>query len=138
MRILALTTVFALMATSAFAQQRPLVTQDPETIGAGRVLVEGGIEYDRDAIYPVSGLQGNLLRMPMLGVSIGLSSIAELQIDRVSHDHLTITQRRPGPLSGLMTVSGTTTGDFDDIIVGTKIRVASEGTRRPAFGIRFA
>ena len=27
----------------ASAQQRPLVTEDPETIGAGRMLVEAGV-----------------------------------------------------------------------------------------------
>ena len=138
MRTFFVTSVLLLFAAGAFAQQRPLVTQDPETIGAGRVLIEGGIEYDRDAIYPVSGLKGNLVKLPMLGVSIGLSSIAELQIDHASHDHLSITSRRVAPLSSLVTATGTTTGDFDDLIVGTKVRVMSEGARRPAFGLRFA
>ena len=32
----------------ASAQQRPLVTEDPEPIGAGRVLIEGGIDYAHD------------------------------------------------------------------------------------------
>jgi len=138
MRTLFITTLFVLFAAGAFAQQRPLVTQDPETIGAGRVLFEGGIEYGRDAIYPVSGLKGNLFKVPMLGISVGLSSIAELQIDHASHDHLSITSRRPAPLSGLVTATGNTTGDFDDLVVGTKVRVLSEGARRPAFGLRFA
>ena len=66
------------------AQQRPLLTEDPETIGAGRVLLEGGVEYDDDAVYPVSGLRGDLLRLPLVGVSIGISSIAEIQIDQAS------------------------------------------------------
>ena len=47
------------LAADAHAQQRPLVTEDPETIGAGRVLVEAGFDYARDALYPVSGLNGN-------------------------------------------------------------------------------
>jgi len=138
MRTLTITSLFLLLSASAFAQQRPLVTQDPETIGAGRVLFEGGIEYDRDAIYPVSGLKGTLFKVPMLGVSVGLSSIAELQIDHASHDTLSITSRRAAPLSGLVTATGSTTGDFDDVIVATKVRVLSEGARRPAFGLRFA
>ena len=138
MRTLSITVTIVLFAAAAFAQQRPLVTQDPETIGAGRVLIEGGIEYDRDANYPVSGLKGNLFKVPILGVSVGLSSIAELQIDHASHDHLSITSRRAAPLSGLVTATGTTTGDFDDLIVATKVRVLSEGARRPAFGLRFA
>ena len=61
----------------ASAQQRPLVTEDPETVGSGRILVEAGIDYERDAKYPLSGLDGNLLVVPTIGVSIGISSIAD-------------------------------------------------------------
>ena len=60
------------------AQQRPIVTEDPETIGAGRVLLEGGIEYGSDLEIPIYGLKGDLWRLPSLGVSIGLSSIVEV------------------------------------------------------------
>ena len=44
--------VMALVAVPAFAQQRPLVTEDPEVVGAGRVLLEGGIDYGRDVLFP--------------------------------------------------------------------------------------
>ncbi len=63
-----------LLPQTAFAQQRPLVTEDPETVGAGRVLVEAGADYARDAVFPVSGLEGHLLRFPLIGLSIGVSS----------------------------------------------------------------
>ena len=61
-------------AASVAAQQRPLVTEDPETIGSGLVLIEGGFGYANDAPFPVSGLEGNLIQVPQLGVSFGLSS----------------------------------------------------------------
>ncbi len=32
------------LTSPAWAQQRPLVTEDPETIGAGNVLIEGGVD----------------------------------------------------------------------------------------------
>ncbi len=38
---------FAMAASRAGAQQRPLVTEDPETIGAGLVLLEGGFDLQR-------------------------------------------------------------------------------------------
>jgi len=79
----------------ASAQQRPLVTEDPETIGAGQVLVEGGFEYDRNVEYPVSGYEGQLLRFAVLGVNFGVSSIAEVQVDGGLHDRLTVTKRDP-------------------------------------------
>ncbi len=127
-----------LAAGRAFAQQRPLITEDPETIGAGRVLVEGGIEYDRDVVYPVSGLQGHLLRVPIAGASIGVSSIAEIQIDQVSFQRLHITSQQPAPLTDLFTATGSSTSDSEDILIGAKIRLAPEGAARPAFGFRFA
>lgn len=138
MRIAVVSALVFLAAVPVYAQQRPLVTEDPETIGAGRVLVEGGIEYDRDVKYPVSGLQGHLARVPLIGTSIGISSIAEIQIDQASFSRLKITDRRPAPLADMVTVTGPTASDSDDLIIGTKVRLAPEGTRRPAFGFRFA
>jgi hypothetical protein len=43
------------LAPAAFAQQRPLTTEDPEPIGAGRLLVEAGFDYARAATFPASG-----------------------------------------------------------------------------------
>ena len=129
-----------LAAAPAAAQQRPLVTEDPEVIGAGLVLLEGGIDVSRDILYPASGLQGNLLRLPTLGVSLGISSIAELQIDGGLYQRLSITHTGVGaaPLANLLDVTGSRTSDFEDIVIATKIKVLSETASRPAFGLRFA
>jgi hypothetical protein len=138
-RTLTAATLTLLAVTSpAWAQQRPLVTEDPETIGAGNVLVEGGVDVAHDVFYPVSGLQGNLVRLPTLGLSFGLSSIAELQIDGGLYNRLSITSRAPAPLSGMLDVTGNTTSDVEDIVLGTKIRVLSETETRPSVGVRFA
>lgn len=122
----------------AAAQQRPLVTEDPEPIGAGRVLVEGGLDVGHNQEFPASGLKGNLWRVPTIGISVGLSSIAELQIDGAPYQQLTITQRRDAPLTSLVTATGTSTHDVDDIVLATKIRILAESDSRPAIGIRFA
>jgi hypothetical protein len=128
------------MATAAGvqAQQRPLVTEDPETIGAGLILIEGGFDSFRGVSYPLSGLEGNLMRFPSLGISFGISSIAELQIDGGPYQRLAITDRVGGPLDHLMTFTGDTTSDVQDIIVATKIRFVSEGPGRPALALRLA
>ena len=125
-------------AVPAAAQQRPLVTEDPEVVGAGSVLIEGGFDYGRDILYPASGLKGNLLRVPLLGVSLGISSIAELQIDGGFYNRLSITNRVSAPLAGMMNFTGNSTHDVEDIVVATKIRVVAESPSHPAFGIRFA
>jgi hypothetical protein len=127
------------LAAPALAQQRPLVTEDPEPIGAGRVLIEGGFDLAHDYQNPVSGLKGNLITIPTIGISIGLSSIAEFQIDGGIYNGLSITSRNPNaPLASLLTVTGDSTHDVSNAVLGTKIRILSEGASRPAIGIRFA
>ena len=126
-------------ALPALAQQRPLQTEDPETIGSGRVLIETGIDYDRDTFLPVSGLRGNLLTMPEFGVSLGVSSIAEIQIDWGIYQKLRITEQVAGaPLAHLVQTDGESTDDFGDIHIGAKVRLLSETAGRPAIGSWFS
>ncbi len=91
-----------------------------------------------DVVYPASGLTGNLLRLPTLGVSFGFSSILELQVDGGFYDRLNITKIVPAPLSDKLELTGEDTTDVEDVVVATKIRVVSEGPGRPSFGIRLA
>ena len=137
-RTLLASALMLLMPLAASAQQRPLVTEDPETIGAGRLLIEAGFDYGRGVAYPTSGLEGNLLRVPLIGVSFGVSSIAEIQIDGGLFNRLAITEREPAPLADMLTVTGDSTSDVEDLSIGMKIRVAAETASRPAFGVRFA
>lgn len=127
-----------LMSTSVQAQQRPLVTEDPEPIGAGRVLLEVGLDYNRDVLFPVSGLTGNLRKLPLIGISFGVGSIAEIQIDGGLWNSLSITNRAQAPLSSLVTATGDKTSSVEDIVVGAKVRIAGEGVARPSIGARFA
>ena len=127
-----------LLPLSASAQQRPLVTEDPETIGTGRILTEFGFDYGKDVSYPASGLEGNLLRLPLIGISIGVSSIAEVQIDGGFYNRLSITERNVAPLSDMLTATGDSTSDVEDWSMGMKVRLLSETARRPTFGFRFA
>ncbi len=123
----------------AAAQQRPLVTEDPETVGEGQVLVEGGIEYQRGAEFPASGLKGNLLRVPLVGVSVGVSSIAEIQVDGGLANHLSITERVPAPLTPSLDIADAdSTSAAEDLVVGAKVRFVTETETRPGFGVRFA
>lgn len=131
--------VVLLLAGPAAAQQRPLTTEDPETVGGGNILIEGGFDIQREVPYPVSGLEGNLLRLPTLGVSFGLSSIAELQIDGGFYNRLDVTARdRTAPLAGLLDFTGDRTTDVEDITIATKLRFVSETASRPAIGLRLA
>ena len=141
MRLRVLSAVFSLVicAGSASAQQRPLITEDPEPIGAGRVLLEAGFDAAHDYQNTVSGLKGNLISVPTIGVSIGLSSIAELQIDGGIYNSLSIGSRNANaPLASLLTFTGASTHDVSNAVIATKIRILGETASRPAVGIRFA
>jgi hypothetical protein len=138
-RILFVAVTLACLPAVAAAQQRPLVTEDPEAIGGGRVLLETGVDYGRGVDYPVSGLTGQLLRVPLIGVSVGISSIAELQLDGGLYNRLSITEQNPAaPLANLVTATGESTSSVEDLVVATKIRILGETAGRPAFGLRLA
>ena len=125
-------------AGSAWAQSRPLVTEDPETVGPGQILFEAGLDYNREAQFPVAGLKGNLWRVGTFGLSFGVSSIAEIQIDGGIRNSLAIREQFVAPLSHMLTIDGDSTSDVEDFVIGTKVRFLSEGVRRPAMAIRFA
>ena len=139
-RILTITLfVFGLAAGPALAQQRPLKTEDPETVGSGRALIEAGIDYNRDVYLPVSGLRGNHITMPAFGLSLGVSSIAEIQIDWGIYQKLNITEQVAGaPLAPMLQLDGDSTDDFGDIHIGAKVRLVSETAHRPAIGSWFS
>jgi hypothetical protein len=131
----------ALLACSvpALAQQRPLQTEDPETVGAGRILLELGVGYERDIYLPVSGLRGDVTTVPEVGISIGVSSIAEIQLDAGLYQQMRIKDHQlDAPFGELLTVSGNTTHDVEDLNIGAKIRFLSETASRPAMAFRFS
>jgi hypothetical protein len=137
--VIAVTAALLAAVAPAAAQSRPLLTEDAETVPAGYVLVEAGFDIERGATYPLSGLTGNLTRVGTLGLSFGISSIAEVQIDGGLRDQLSITARdNTAPLAHMLDVQGDSTGDFEDLRIGTKVRFVHEGPGRPAVAIRFS
>jgi hypothetical protein len=129
--------LFLAVPVMAAAQQRPLVTEDPEVVSQGQVLLELGADQLWEQRYPASGLQGTLLRLPTFGLSIGVG-IAEIQIDGALYQRLQIKQRFDAPLADMLEFTGDQTTSIDDFTVGTKVRLMSEAPGRPALGLRFA
>lgn len=125
-------------AAVSHAQQRPLVTEDPATVGAGQVLLESGVDWARGITFPISGLRGDLTTAPTIGISVGVGPIAEIQVDGSPYRQLRITGRQPAPLTAILKLDGSQTSDVDDVVIATKLRLLNEGDRRPAIGIRFA
>lgn len=126
------------LAAPAWGQSRPLVTEDPEVVGPGQILVEAGVDYARKVQFPASGLQGTLLRLGTFGLSFGVSSIAEIQLDGGIRNSLAITNRSAAPLDHMLDFTGDSTGDVEDVSIGAKIRFLSETEGRPSMALRFA
>jgi hypothetical protein len=128
----------AVWSAPARAQQRPLVTEDPVTVGGGQILVEMGVDWAPDVAFPVSGLRGDLLTVPVIGISVGVGPIAEIQIDGSPYRSLSITEQVDAPLSGVLPPDLTETHAVDDVVIATKLRLVNEAAGRPAIGLRFA
>jgi len=128
-----------LTVSPAVAQQRPLPIEEPEGVGAGNVRLQAGVDYARDARFTLSGLEGNLWRFALLKVDIGASRIADVELSGGLRDHLSITSASPAPLSGALQLTDrTSTGAFDDIVIGTKVRLLPEQPGRPGLAVRVA
>src|ERR1700687_4614147 len=77
------------------AQQRPLLTEDVDIIPPGTLRIQGGLDFIQDAKFPASGLTGDLTRVGVIGVNIGLSPNVEFQIEGVANNFLSINTRGP-------------------------------------------
>jgi hypothetical protein len=119
------------------AQQRPLLTEDVDIIPPGTLRIEVGIDFVQNAKFPVSGLTGDLTRVGVIGINVGLSPNVEFQIDGVAQNVLSVnsmTVPSPIPLNLVGTTSTNGTGDFT---LSTKIKLRNETRRGPSLGFRF-
>lgn len=120
------------------AQQRPLQTQDVELIPPGHVRVEVGFDFLQDIRYPLSGLRGDLTRVGVLGVNVGLGKMVELELQGTLQNFLSVREQVTAPVVPTLTNNGLATRDFGDFTIATKIKLIPEQGRRPALGLRFA
>jgi hypothetical protein len=127
-----------LVATTADAQQRPLVTEDPETIGTGRVLLEAGFSLDSGQTNEANGVKADVARIGTFGASIGISPTAEIQIDGGVVQRVTVDEIIPiSPLANTTSLkAGDTASSMEDLVIATKIRLLPETETRPALGVR--
>ncbi len=129
---------FLLISTTpvVFGQQRPLQTEEADLLPIGRVRGEVGFEFLQNQRFSLSGLEGDLTRIGIANINIGVGEYAQFQISGVLQDYLSISSRTTPAIAP--TFSGTSTNDFGDIILGTKLKLASEKNNRPALAFKFA
>jgi hypothetical protein len=123
---------------SASAQQRPLLTEDVDIIPPGTLRIEAGIDFVQNARFPLSGLTGDLTRVGVVGINVGLSPNVEFQIDGVVQNVLSVNSITIPPPIPLELASGvTSTNDTGDFTLSTKIKLRNETRNGPSLGFRF-
>src|ERR1051325_9613851 len=125
------------VCASARAQQRPLITEDVDVLPPGTARIEAGIDFMQDAKFPASGLTGDLTRVGVIGVHIGLSPNVEFSIEGVAQNFLSINTRRPGAIPLEIAAGANSTNDTGDFRLATKIKLRNETRRGPSLGFRF-
>jgi len=129
---------FMLGAGSAgYAQQRPLITEDVDIITPGSLRIQAGVDFMQRARYPVSGLEGDLTRAPVIGVTIGLAPNVEIQVMGVAQNFLSINSRSRSSIPLDLAANANSTNDTGDFTLWTKIKLRNEGARMPSIGFRF-
>src|SRR5262245_54191407 len=122
----------------ASAQQRPLVTEDVEVVKPGSVRFELGFDFLQDKDFPLSGLNGDLTRVGVLGLRFGLASNVEVEAGGVLQNYLSINRQYQASSVPLqIAATANSTNDIGDFHLATKIKLHGEGRRAPGFGFRF-
>ncbi len=117
-------------------QQRPLRTDDAEILETGKVRVGFGIEFLQNQSYSLSGLRGDVIRLGVSSIHIGVGEFAEFQLSGVVQDILSVSDRAEPVIPP--SFSGDSTNDFGNLILGTKIKFFGENGWRPAMAFKFA
>ena len=136
MRLLLILSMIILTSFAAFAQQRPLLTEDVDITPQGTIEVAAGVDFLQNVKFPLSGLKGDLTRVGDIRVRTGFSGNVELQIEGTIQNYLAInSQTTPSPIP--LNVAGNSTNDFDDLIVSAKVKLRNETANLPAIGLKF-
>jgi hypothetical protein len=136
MRFCAVALFVLASCAAARAQQRPLITEDVDIIPPGTVRLQVGIDFKQDAKFPASGLTGDLTRVGVVGVNVGLSPNVEFQIEGVLQNFLSIHSASANPPIP-RDFTGNSTNDVGDFRLSTKIKLRAETRHAPSLGFKF-
>jgi hypothetical protein len=125
------------LCAAARAQQRPLITEDVDVLEPGSLRVQVGIDFMQDAKFPTSGLTGDLTRVGVIGVHVGLSPNVEFSIEGVAQNFLSINTRGASAIPLAVPAGENSTNDTGDFRLSTKIKLRNETRRGPSLGFKF-
>ncbi|HSC76962.1 MAG TPA: hypothetical protein VLB32_00245, partial [Candidatus Acidoferrales bacterium] len=125
------------LAPAVSAQQRPVTTEEAETTRSGDAFLQLGFDFLQDVHFPLSGLRGDLTRVGVSDVRIGVGRAAEIQIQWTIQQFLSVSEQGPAVIVPKLKDNGTSASDVGDVLVAAKFRLLEETDRRPAIGVRF-
>ena len=135
---LILLTLFTSGVGDVLAQQRPLVTEDIEIVAPGAVRFELGLDFLQDRNFPLSGLNGDLSRLGVVSLTMGLAPNVEIENGGVIQNYLSINnQYQPSAIPLRLSGDTNSTRGVGDFYMATKIKMRSETKLMPAIGTRF-
>ena len=136
-RLVSIVALVACFAMSGAAQQRPLITEDVDIIPPGTVRIEAGIDFMQGAKYTVSGINGDLTRVGVIGVNFGMGPNVEFQIEGVAQNYLSINSRGVSAIPLEFAPGVNSTNDTGDFTLAAKFKLRNETRRGPSLGFRF-
>jgi hypothetical protein len=119
------------------AQQRPLITEDVDIIPPGSLRIETGLDFMQGAKFPVSGMTGDLTRVGVIGVTIGMGPNVEFQIEGVAQNFVSINSRGASAIPLNLAPGANSTNDTGDFTLWAKFKLRNETKRGPSLGFRF-
>jgi hypothetical protein len=129
--------VFATVA-GVWAQQRPLITEDVDIVPTGTARIGVGIDFFQGAKFPASGLTGDLTRVGVVNVNVGLSPNVSVEVSGVLQNVLSINTRTPNPPIRLsLDPTANSANDTGDFSLATKIKLRKETKKGPSLGFKF-
>lgn len=123
--------------STSHAQQRPLLTEDVDIIPPGTIRIEAGIDFLQGAKFPVSGINGDLTRVGVIGINFGMGPNVEFQIEGVAQNVLAINSRGTSAIPLSLAPGANSANDTGDFTLSAKFKLRNESARGPSLGFRF-
>src|SRR5712692_6409237 len=137
-RLLLLLAAVFFVCVPLSAQDRPLRTADAEILAPGTMRVQGGFDFLQDAVFPLSGLSGDLTSVGVLSLRLGIGKLVEVQLEGAAQNFLDVKNQKQGASFVPVKLTGPhSTHDTGDFSLITKVRIFGETDRRPALAVRF-
>src|SRR6267142_4170886 len=88
--LILLLAAMCVVSSPCLAQDRPLRTVDTETVPAGTLRTEIGFDFLQDVGFPISGLRGDETSVGVLNLRMGISKIAEIEVEGAIQNFLDV------------------------------------------------